>query len=126
MLDKETYQKWVKAFSANSKFIGEWKQGETILFFDSNLGGSKAVLEIFNPYNEILAKHFSMVDKDMNENNEDEMSKKWIGTTEKYSFTETGDNTKLGIEMTTDETFSKMFNTSWPKALDIIKSLCEK
>ena len=86
MLAPETYQQWVKVFSANSKFVGEWKQGETILFFDPDLGGSKAVLEIFKPYDEILAKHISMVDKNMNENNEDEMSKKWIGSTESYSF----------------------------------------
>jgi hypothetical protein len=125
MLDPETYQKWSKAFSSDSKFIGEWKRGETIIFFDSNVGGTKAVLEIFNPYDEIFTKHISMVDKDMNENNEDEMSKKWIGSTEKYSFIETGDNIKLEIEMTVDETFTEMFNTSWPKALEIIKSLCE-
>ena len=36
------------------------------------------------------------------------------------------DKTKLEIEMTTDEAFEKMFNTGWPKALEIIKSLCEK
>lgn len=126
MLAPETYREWVKAFSANSKFIGEWKQGETILFFDPNLGGSKAVLETFKPYDEILAKHVSMVNKDMSENNEDEMSKKWIGSTERYSFIEEGDKTKLEIEMTTDEGFEKMFNTGWPKALEIIKSLCEK
>lgn len=126
MLSPGTYEQWVKAFSANSKFIGEWKQGETILFFDSNLGGSKALLEILDPYNEILAKHVSMVDKNMNENNEDEMSKKWIGSTERYSFKEAGNKTKLEIEMNTDEAFEKMFNSSWPKALEIIKSLSEK
>jgi hypothetical protein len=125
MIDQDSYQKWVKAFSANSKFIGEWKQGETILFFDPNLGGSKAILEIFDPYNEILARHFSIVDKNQNENNDDQMTKKWIGSTERYSFIEVENNTKLEIEMTVDETFSKMFNTSWPKALEIIKSLCE-
>jgi len=126
MLAPETYQQWVKAFSANSKFIGEWKQGETILFFDPDLGGSKAILEIFDPYNVILARHFSMVDKNQNENNEDEMSKKWIGSTERYSLIETTDKTKLNIEMTTDEAFTKMFDSSWPKAMEIIKSLCEK
>ncbi len=125
MIGKETYQKWVKAFSANSKFVGDWKQGETILFYDPNLGGSKAILETFKPYDEILAKHFSMVDKDMNENNEDEMSKKWIGSTERYRFIKSGENTKLEIEMITDEAFEKMFNTSWPKALELLKSLCE-
>ncbi len=126
MIGKDTYQKWTKAFSSGSTFVGEWKQGETILFFDPNLGGTKAVLEIFNPYDEILAKHVSMVDKDMNENNEDEVSKKWIGSTERYRFTQSGKKTKLDIEITTDETFTEMFNTGWPKALENIKSLCEK
>ena len=126
MLDPETYKKWVKAFSANSKFIGEWKQGETVLFFDPELGGSKAILEIFKPYDEILTRHYSMVDKNQNENNEDEMTKKWLGSTERYSLEEIENTTKLEIEMKTDEAFEKMFNTSWPKALGIIKSLCEK
>jgi hypothetical protein len=126
MLNPETYKKWIKAFSPDSKFIGEWKQGETILFFDPNLGGSKAVLEIFNPYNEILAKHVSMVDKEKNENNEHETAGKWIGSTERYGFMETGEKTRLEIEMNTDQVFAEMFNKSWPRALEIIKSLCEK
>ena len=126
MLDKETYQQWAKAFSSGSTFIGEWKQGEAMLFFDADLGGTKAVLEIFNRYDEILAKHILMVDKDMKDNNEDEMAKKWIGSTERYNFIESGDHTKLEIEITTDETFIKMFDAGWPKALEIIKSLCEQ
>ena len=125
MIDIETYPKWAKAFSAGSKFIGKWKQGETLLFFDPDLGGTKAVLEIFKPYDEILAKHVSMVDKEMNENNEDEMAKKWNGSTERYTFNEVGNKTKLDIEISTDDVFSEMFNTGWPKALEIIKSLCE-
>ena len=125
MLEKETYQEWAKAFSSGSTFIGEWKQGETILFFDNDLGGTKALLEIFNPYDEILAKHVSMVDKEMNENNEVEMAKKWNGSTERYTFNEVGNKTKLDIEISTDDVFSEMFNTGWPKALGIIKSLCE-
>jgi hypothetical protein len=125
MLESETYQKWIKAFSSDSRFIGEWKQGEIILFFDPNLGGSRATLEIFNPYDEILAEHISMIDKDGNEKNEDEMAKKWIGSTERYSFIESADNTILEIEISTDETFTEMFNTGWPKALEIIKYLCE-
>ena len=126
MLEPETYQEWVKAFSSDSMFIGEWKLGEILLFFDPNLGGSKAVLKTFNPYDEILAKHISMVDEDRNENNENEMAKKWIGSTERYTINVVVKKTKLGIEITTDETFTEMFNSGWPKALEIIKSLCEK
>lgn len=125
MLDKENYKKWARVFSEGSTFRGKWEQGETLLFIDPDLGGTKAVLEVCKPYDEIFAKHISMVDKDMNENNEDEMSKKWIGSTEKYTFTDSGDSTKLEIEMTVEDTFTEMFETSWPKALEIIKSLSE-
>jgi len=126
MIAPETYPKWAKAFSEGSTFLGDWKQGETLIFFDPALGGTKAVLEVFKPYDEILAKHISMVDKDQKENNEDEMAKKWIGSIERYTFAEAGNNTKLKIEITTNEIFTKMFDAGWPKALDIIKSLCEK
>ena len=126
MLGRETYPKWAKAFSSGSTFTGEWKQGELMLFFDPDLGGTKDVLKTFNPYDEILAKHISMVDKDRNENNENEMAKKWNGSTERYTFNVIGNKTKLDIEITTDDTFTEMFNTGWPKALEIIKSLCEK
>ena len=53
-----------------------------------------------------------MVDKDGNENNKDEMAKKWIGSTERYSFIESADNTILEIEMNTDAVFSEKFDTS--------------
>ena len=126
MLDPEKYPQWVKAFSANSQFVGEWKRDAIVKFIDPNMGGTKAILEEFEPYECILAKHISMVNKDGSEETENEMAKKWIGTTEKYIFKELKNSTELIIEMNTHCDFSEMFNNCWPKALELLKGLSEK
>ena len=86
MLEPGKYEAWVKAFSANSQFIGEWKQGATVRFVDPALGGTKAVLEIFEPYETIVAKHHALITKEGEEDRESEEAQQWIGTLEKYFF----------------------------------------
>jgi hypothetical protein len=55
------YEQWVKAFSEHSQFEGRWEAGATVKFVDPNMGGSKAILEIFEPPHCILAKHIAMI-----------------------------------------------------------------
>lgn len=38
--DPDFYKEWASAFSANSKFVGEWKLGSFIDFIDPDMGGS--------------------------------------------------------------------------------------
>ena len=45
MLDPERYRRWAKAFSQNSQFDGEWREGAYIKFIDPDMGGTKAILE---------------------------------------------------------------------------------
>ncbi len=49
LLEPGKYEQWVKAFSEGSRFEGRWKQGATVRFVDPNMGGLKAILEIFDP-----------------------------------------------------------------------------
>ena len=125
MLEREKYEQWVKAFSENSTFEGTWEQGGTIHFVDPNLGGTKAILEIFEPPNCILAKHVALIGKDGIVDTTSEAAKQWIGSTEKYIFLEHEGHTDLKIEMNTDEAFEEMFNTCWPEALENLKALSE-
>ena len=54
------------------------------------------------------------------------MMKKWIGSTEEYRFTDAVNNTtNLKIFFKKDEAFQQMFDDSWPKALKLLKQLCE-
>ena len=126
MLEPGKYEYWVKAFSEGSRFEGKWEQGATVRFVDPNMGGTKAILEIFDPHNCILAKHISIITDDGRVDTDSEVAKQWIGTTEKYEFLEHEGKTTLKIEMKTHPAFVEMFDSCWPKALENIKSLCEE
>lgn len=125
LTDAETYRKWVKAFSPNSYFEGEWKQGTFMKFLDPEMGGTKAFLETLEPSDRILARHVSMIAQDGEETTEGEMCSKWIGTTEAYTLSEQGSSTALQIEIRTHDDFVPMFESAWPKALKSIKTLSE-
>ncbi len=126
MIDLESYKLWVKAFSPNSYFEGQWKQGETVKFIDKDVGGTKAILEIVEPYRHIFAKHIASINKDGSEDTQSEAAQKWIGATEAYHFVEENHVTKLSIDMHAHEDYEKMFNDAWPEALQALKELCEK
>ena len=126
MLEPGKYERWASAFSENSTFEGQWEKGATVRFVDPNLGGTKAVLEVFDPYNCIVAKHVSIITEAGIEETESESAKQWIGTIEKYVLSEKNGKTTLMIEMRTHKSFVEMFDSCWPKALQIIKLLSEK
>ena len=125
MLEKESYKKWASAFSTDSQYEGEWKQGNYMNFYDPNMGGTKAILEIVDHPNKILAKHVAILSKDGVEETKSEIAKKWIGAKEEYTFTEKDGKTELKIEIKTHEDFAQMFNEGWDKALKLLKELCE-
>jgi uncharacterized protein YndB with AHSA1/START domain len=125
LITHDTYVQWVKAFSPNSTFVGEWKQDAEIRFWDPNMGGTTAILKVFQPFTKIVACHINTVTKEGITENTGEMTEKWIGTKESYSLIEEENKTKLTIEMTTDQAFEKMFNKCWPEALENIKNIVE-
>lgn len=126
MTSPSTYADWAKAFSPGSTFEGNWTQGSTMLFYDPQQGGTIAVLEVSQPPRHLKARHIGMVDKNRKENSENEAAKKWIGTTEEYRFHEKDGITTLDIVMTTHPDFQKMFDHSWPPALQALKKLSEQ
>ena len=128
MMDKDVYNDWAKAFSPDSTYEGEWKEGGEMIFYDpNNLGGTKVIFDEFRPTEKTIARHIAMVGPDMKEVEEyNDTMKKWIGTIEEYTFVDNGDDTTtLSVEMNTDEAFQQMFDDSWPKALELLKGVCE-
>lgn len=125
MISAETYNSWARAFSNHSMFVGEWGIGETIDFVDPTLGGSRAQIIKWNPYHEILIRHIGLLDQDMHMDINSEAAIKWIDSSEHYYFSQTHSSTELRIETTTDREFAEMLDTSWPKALALLKGICE-
>lgn len=123
MLKPESYKKWIKGFSPNSQYSGEWKQGATIRFFDPDMGGTEAVLDIVDPYNRIPVRHTGLLSKELVVDNSNEFADKWIGTTEEYLYDESEGETKLTIIMEVDEAFEQMLSNGWRKLLDLLREL---
>ncbi|KAA3632736.1 MAG: SRPBCC domain-containing protein [Calditrichaeota bacterium] len=126
MIDPETYKLWVKPFSPDSQFEGDWTEGSYMLFIDPPHGGTKCLLEKVQPYDKMVGKHIALITKDGTEDSESDVAKEWYGTTETYSYVEENGKTTLTVEMQTHEKFAPMFEDCWPKALELVKGLCEK
>ena len=126
LTEPDKYRQWVKSFSADSYFDGEWTQGTYIKFLDPNMGGTRAFIESLEPDNHILVRHVSLISKEGEESTTGEIADKWIGTTEDYRLNQDQDTTLLQITIVTHVDFVQMFEDCWPLALETIKALSEQ
>ncbi len=126
MLNKDTYEKWTKAFSPNSTFAGDWSEGSTMRFWDSGLGGgTKALLERVKPFELVRLRHVAMIATDGSEDVESPEARRWVGALEQYRFSESKGVTRLFVNIEAHEHYSAMFADGWDKALKLLKELCE-
>jgi len=133
MLDRKTYKEWVKAGWPGSDYDGKWAKGEKIRFIGESAdepavgqGGTLALIEEFKPYETILARHIAVINADGSEDYDSEIAKGWVGTLERYTFTESNGNTTLTVGLETNPDWEKMFQDGWPVALKALKEICEK
>lgn len=129
LIDKEGYSLWTKAFNAKSRFEGNWSKGSEILFIGCNEDGSEAgmvsIIEDNIPNSFISIMHLGLYKegkKIMSGKDVDH----WVGGLENYQFIDMNGKTKLEVEMDAVEDFQSYFNATFPKALILLKELCEK
>lgn len=127
MLNDKTYRDWTSVFSEGSYFKGTWEKGSKILFLAPGKNGEMGMVSRIEE--NILSKFVSIQHLGMVENGVEITSgpsvESWAGAFENYTFQEKGGMTLLKIEMDSNEEFKSYFETTWPKALDRLKSLCE-
>ena len=130
MLAQETYRQWTAAFEPTSYYEGSWEKGSKMKFLGA--GGSGMISQIVEniPYKFISTEHLGEI-KDGVEDTTSEAVKKWLPAFENYTFTDNGDSTLLQIDMemgSSEESkqMKEMFEGMWPKALLILKDVCEK
>jgi uncharacterized protein YndB with AHSA1/START domain len=126
MLDRKTYKEWVRAGWPDSDYDGKWAKGEKIRFTGEGQGGTLALIEELKPYETMLARHIAVLNADGTEDYDSELAKGWIGTLERYTFSESKDKTTLTVGIETKPEWEKMFQDGWPAALKALKEICEK
>ncbi len=125
MLDAEGYKVWTAAFGEGSYFSGSWDRGQRIQFLGpGGDGGMTAVIDENRPYEHISIRHLGEVSAGV----EDTTSPKvlaWAPAYEKYWFEDAGADTEVTVSLDTVPEYEKFMLETYPKALGLLKSLCE-
>jgi uncharacterized protein YndB with AHSA1/START domain len=128
MLGDETYSKWTTPFNPDSRFTGSWDKGERILFHGTDSDGRSGGM-LCRIRENIPGKFVSIESLreiiDGREVSRDEKGTPWQGALENYTLKPLGNSTLLCIDTDVPADFSDYIREAWPKALDLLKSLCE-
>lgn len=121
MLADASYREWISEFAPGSYYKGSWDKGAEIVFTNQEGFGMKARIAEHRPAEFVSIEMLS----ELREGVPDAQSQ-WQGVFENYTFVENGGETTLNVDISgmPDEMVEYM-NSAWPKALAILKALCE-
>lgn len=126
--DKRTYEQWTAAFNASSTWEGSWNKGDKILFVGVAESGKKEgmVARIVEniPGEFVSIQHYGVVENG-EEITEGPKVEGWANAMESYLFEPVTDGTRVTIEVDTKEEYASYFDETWPKALEVLKRVCE-
>ncbi len=121
----ETYREWTAAFSPGSTVETDWKEGSKVLFLDGKGNGmvSKIAKKKANEF--MSFAHLGEVHDGVEDLTSEKVSA-WAGATENYYLKDVQGKTQLTVELDITDDFKDYFATTWPKALETLKSIAEK
>lgn len=129
MIADASYRKWTSTFNPTSHYKGNWNKGEKILFIgvdeQGKAGGMVSRIRENNPGEFISIEHLGLLDGD-SEITSGPQVEGWAGALEEYRFIAGDQSTTVQVEMDANEDFKAYFESTWPKALEVLKSICEE
>ena len=126
MLNADTYKEWVEPSWPGSYYTGKWGKNEIVKFLSSEGGGTASKIVEYTPYQTVLAEHIAVIHADGREDRDSDVAKGWIGSTERYTFTENNGKTTVRVSIKTSPEWESMFNDGWPAALAKLKEISER
>ncbi len=129
MTDAEKYRQWTRPFNESSYFRGTWEEGTRILFIgcdeQGNEGGMVSRIKANQKGRYISIEHLGEY-KNGEEITSGPNVESWAGCLENYTFLPEGSGTRILVELTGGlDSFAEYFDNTWPKALEVLKSICE-
>ncbi len=125
MFDKETYKIWTETFSPGSYFEGSWDEGSKIKFLGPDgSGGMTSTIAVNKPYTFLSIKHLGIIKNGIEDFDSPE-ARSWGQSFENYTFNESKGVTELKVDIKVIDEFEEYMQGTWPKALGILKRICE-
>lgn len=128
MLEDSSYRQWTSVFNPTSHYKGNWETGSKILFIGTdehgNEGGMVSRIAENVPCKKVIIEHLGMLQNGIEILSGPEIEL-WTGSQECYYFHQEGLQTRLSVEMDSNDQFESYFRETWPKALKKLKEICE-
>lgn len=130
IIQDESYRKWSGVFYQGSYFEGGWNQGDAIHFVALDEDGNKAgmiseIAESIHP-EFISIRHLGNINNGVIDTTSDDV-RKWAPSYENYKLERLGENqTRFHLDMDAHEDYYAMFENLWPKAMAMLKDVCEE
>jgi hypothetical protein len=119
-----TYRKWTSAFQEGSYAVSDWKEGSKIQFLSPDGSGMYSIIDTCKLNQFMAFKHLGVV-KNFAELPNDEETKTWSGGMEIYSLKEENGLTILECSLDSVEQFKEYFQSTFPKAMSLVKAIAE-
>jgi uncharacterized protein YndB with AHSA1/START domain len=116
------YRKWTAPFMEGSYAESNWEEGDTIRFLSPGNNGMFGVIQTKIPNQEMTFRHLGEIKNGVEE------IKDWKHATESYRLEAVDNTTTLKVSLTMENAstqFENYFNEAFPKALAVLKQLCE-
>ena len=129
MTDEKDYQKWTSVFNPTSRFRGSWEKGSKMLFIGINKEGkeegmvSRIKENIPNKY--ISIEHNGILKNGVEITCGPDVDD-WQGALENYTFLPRSGRTLVLVDIDANTKFTDYFRETWPKALAMLKEICER
>ena len=124
MLGPESYPRWTAPFAEGSYYEGSWERGSRIRFLVPSGDGMVAEIAESRPNEFISIRHLGYVANGTEDTDSDSV-RAWAPAYENYTFNSVPEGTRLVVDQDVTEDFEQFMKDTWPKALDLLKQLCE-
>ncbi len=127
LTDLETFKIWCSPFAPGVYFEGDWQVGSEIRFVCVNNGSTEGMVSkilINEPGSHLLIEHVGVISQGI-ALYDGELVESWLPAAEEYKLEPMGDRFLFTIVTQVPIDYEKFFNTTWPKALTLLKEISE-
>lgn len=129
MLGDKTYREWTAIFNPGSYYKGTWEKRTSMLFVGTGENGEEGGM-VSRIRENIYPKFVSIEHIGILKNHEEILEgpgvDQWKGALENYTFLEDDGKTKLIVDISGVGGYAGYFDETWPKALQVLKNICER
>lgn len=125
LFEPEGYRAWTAAFCEGSHFVGSWEQGAKIRFLAPSGDGMSSEIAENRPHEVMSIRHLGMIEKGV-EDTTSEKVRAWAPCYENYRLAAVPGGCTVRVSLDTADEWEAYMRDTFPKALALLKDLCER